>query len=252
MQHQAGHDFMSQWAGPSANWQKMVSAMMPVQMPGSNASIYGIGEDFDKINQMLSMPGLGFFRESQEQHQSGARLAQDYFQANQKFNASFMQVSIESLQAFQEKITALYENDDADNPSSLRSIYDLWIDISEAHYAEYAMSEEYQSLYGDMVNKLMALKKHYSNLIDDTLESLNLPSRRELDTVHQRLQQTRRDNQDLRRELKEIRALLVDKKIEKKKSPGKKATAPVKKSVAKKSPVKKPTSDKPVRSKTGS
>ena len=40
-------------------------------------------------------------------------------------------------------------------PKSLRELYDLWVEVSEEHYAEFAMSEEYQALYGDMVNKLM-------------------------------------------------------------------------------------------------
>lgn len=244
MQHQAGHDFMSQWMGPSANWQKMVAAMMPIEMPGSNSGIYGIGEDYDQISQMLSMPGLGFFRESQEKQQLGARLAMDYFQANQKFNASFMQISIESLQAFKEKLATSYEDSEAETPSSLRAIYDLWVDISEAHYADYAMSEEYQSLYGDMVNKLMALKQLYSQMVDETMESLNLPSRKELDTVHQRLQQVRRENHSLRQELKEIRALLTDKK------PSQKKTAQAK-SVVKKARVKKAAETTKAGRKTG-
>ena len=224
LQHQAGHDFMSQWMGPSANWQKMAAAMMPVELPGSTSGIYGIGEDYDRISQMLSMPGLGFFRESQEKQQAGAKLALDYQQSNQKFNASFMQVSIESLQAFQDKLASLFEGSESEAPSSLRAVYDLWVDISEAHYANYAMSEEYQSLYGDMVNKLMALKRHYSELVDETMESLNLPSRKELDTVHQRLHQARRENQNLHRELKEIRAMLANKPAKAKKPAMKKAT----------------------------
>lgn len=226
MQHQAGHDFMSQWMGPSANWQKMVTAIMPIEMPGSNSGAYGIGKEFDQTSQMLSMPGVGFFRESQEKQQHGAKLALDYFQANEKFNTSIMQVSIESLQAFQQKLSALFENDGESTPSSLRAIYDLWVDISEAHYAEFAMSDEYPSLYGDMVNKLMALKQHYNRQFDESLESLNLPSRKELDTVHQRLQQVRRENHSLRQELKEIRALLTVKK-------------PVKKAAVKKTPIAK-------------
>ena len=239
MQHQAGHDFMSQWMGPSANWQKMTAAMVPIEMPGSTSGVYGIGDDYDQISQMLSMPGLGFFRESQEKQQAGAKLAQDYHQANQKFNASFMQVSIESLQAFQDKLATLFDINDSETPSSLRGVYNLWVDISEAHYADYAMSEEYQSLYGDMVNKLMALKQHYSKLADETMESLNLPSRKELDTVHQRLQQTRRENQSLRRELKEIRALLADKKVAPAKTPVKKSVPKARKASTKKSASKK-------------
>ena len=186
--------------------------MMPMQMPGADASIYGIGENFDELNQALSMPGIGFFRESQEKQQAGIKLAMAYQQSNHLFNQSFLRVSIESLQSFQKLLTELTQNDKAETPHSLRALYDLWVDVSERCYADYAMSEEYQRLYGDMVNRLMKLKKHYSEMHDEVMASMNLPSRKEIDTMQQRLQETRRDNRALRRELRELREMLTDKK----------------------------------------
>ncbi len=230
MQHQASSDLMSQWMGPSASWQKMAAALLPFQMPTSDHAGWGIGEDYQQLNQLLAMPGLGFFREAQEKQQVGVKLAMDYQQANHKFNQSFLRVSIESLQLFQQKLGELNGSAEASAPSSLRGLYDLWVDVSETCYADYAMSEEYQSLYGDMVNRLMLLKKHISESIDETMDRLNLPTRKEIDTVQQRLQQTRRDNQALRRELKEIRAMLsernpVTKKTSVKKAPAKKTAS---------------------------
>jgi len=70
------------------------------------------------------------------------------------------------------------------------------------------MSDEYQSLYGEMVNRLMILKKHYSEITDDWLRALNLPNTREVDTMQQRLQQLRRENIQLKKELGDIRTLV--------------------------------------------
>jgi class III poly(R)-hydroxyalkanoic acid synthase PhaE subunit len=182
-QNQANNDFMSQWMGPSAGWQKVAAAMMPMQMPSSNHTSWGMGEEFEQLNQLLSMPGLGFFRESQEKQQAGIKLVKEYQQANNLFNQSFLRVSIESLQSFQKLLTDLNESKDSQAPSSLRGIYDLWVEVSEASYADFAMSEEYQTLYGDMVNRLMKLKKHHSEMLDDTMTSLNLPSRKVIDTM---------------------------------------------------------------------
>lgn len=204
---QQAPEFMSHWAAPSTGWQKMAMAMMPMQFAEANPGIYGIGEDFDKLSQILSAPGIGLLREHQEKQQQGMKLALEYFQANHQFNLALLRTSIESLQLFQQKLAAS-SKDNADSPDSLRSLYDLWVDTSEARYADFAISSEYQSLYGDMVNRLMAAKKHYIDLADDYLQSLNLPTRRELDTLEQRVQQLRRDNHDLRRELKELRALI--------------------------------------------
>ena len=233
MQHQASNDFMSQWMGPSASWQKIAAAMMPMQMPSSSHASRGMGEDFEQLNQFLSMPGVGFLRESQEKQQVGAKLAMEYQQANNQFNQAFLRVSIESLQTFLKLLTELNNDEESRAASTLRGIYDLWVEVSEASYADFAMSEEYQTLYGDMVNRLMKLKKHHSEMLDDTMTSLNLPSRKEIDTMQERLQQTRRDNRALRRELREIREMLAVKKPSIKKSAMKKSV-PIKKAAIKK------------------
>jgi hypothetical protein len=84
----------------------------------------------------------------------------------------------------------------------------MWVEVSEEHYAEFAMSAEYQELYGDMVNRMMIMKKHYSEITDDFLRTMNLPNTREVDTMQLRLQQLRRENFQLRKEVKEIKSML--------------------------------------------
>ena len=159
----------------------------------------------DPLGTMLEAPGVGYFREPQAKQQKGLQLGLEYQQANQAFNQAFLRVATESIQGFQARILKV----DADSaPKSLRELYDLWVDISEEHYAEFAMSEEYQELYGDMVNRLMIMKKHYSEIADDTLRAMNLPNTREVDTMQERLQQVRRDNFVLKKEISEIKSML--------------------------------------------
>ena len=91
----------------------------------------------------------------------------------------------------------------------MRELYDLWVEVSEEHYAEFAMGEEYQELYGDMVNRLMIMRRHYSEIADDFLRAMNLPNTREIDTMQERLQQVRRENFALKKEIKAIKAMLT-------------------------------------------
>ena len=204
-------DFMQQWFAPSTAWQQMVSTMMPMQQaawqfPGMNTSVFNLGEAIDPLGKILEAPGIGYFREPQEKQQRGVQLAVEYHQANFHFNQAFLRVAVESIEGFQERLRELgLEN----APRSLRELYDLWVDVSESHYAEFAMSSEYQELYGDMVNRLMILRKHYNEITDDMLAAMNLPNRREIDTMQERQQQMRRENIALKRELAEIRSLLA-------------------------------------------
>ena len=206
------NDFMKQWFSPSQSWQQMAATLTPMnqsawQMPGMNTSAFNMGEAIDPMGKLLSSPGVGYFREPQEKQQKGIQLSIEYQEANQAFNQAFWVVAIESIQSFQARLMKL---DPTSVPSSLRELYDLWVEVSEEHYGVFAMSEEYQTLYGDMVNRLMIMKKHYSEISDDLLRAMNLPNTREVDTMQQRLQQVRRENMALKKEVSEIKEMLQE------------------------------------------
>jgi class III poly(R)-hydroxyalkanoic acid synthase PhaE subunit len=204
------NDFMKQWFAPNQSWQQMTAAFTPMnqaawQIPGMNASVFNMGETIDPLGKVLEAPGVGYFREPQEKQQRGIQLAIEYHQANHAFNQAFLKVAMESIQGFQGRLLRL---DSDKTPKSLRELYDLWVEISEEHYAEFAMSAEYQTLYGDMVNRLMTLKKHYAEITDDMLRAMNLPNTAEVDTMQLRLQQVRRENIVLHKEIDEIKEVL--------------------------------------------
>ena len=229
----AVNDFMKHWFAPANSWQQMAATLTPMnqaawQFPGMNTSVFNMGEAIDPLGKILSSPGIGYFREPQEKQQRGVQLAIDYHQSNFKFNQAFLRIAIESIQGFQQRLLKL----DADSaPKSMRELYDMWVAVSEEHYAEFALSEEYQTLYGDMVNRLMYMKKHYSEIMDDYLKALNLPNTREVDTMQQRLQQLKRENIGLKKEIAEIRSMLAGAR-------GKSAAAP-KKAGSRRAPAKK-------------
>jgi len=216
------NDFMKQWFNPATSWQQMAAGLMPMnqsawqmpgmqmpgmQMPGMNASSFNLGEMIDPLGTLLEAPSVGYFREPQEKQQKGIQLALEYHQANHAFNQAFLRVAIDSIQDFQSR---LLKTGTDSAPKSLRELYDRWVEVSEEHYAEFAMGEEYQDLYGDMVNRLMTMKKHYSEIADDMLKAMNLPNTREVDTMQERLQQLRRENIVLKKEVKEIKSMLQE------------------------------------------
>ena len=231
------NDFMKQWFAPNASWQEMVAGLTPMnqamwQMPGMNTSVFNLGEMIDPLGRVLEAPGIGYFREPQEKQQKGIQLALEYQEANYNFNQAFLRVAMESIQGFQNHLLGL---EGEHIPKSLRELYDLWVEVSEQHYAEFAMGEEYQRLYGDMVNKLMIMRRHYVELVDDNLRALNLPNTREIDTMQERLQQVRRDNFALKKEIREMKATLAQLT----KKPAVATPAPAKAAAAKKAPAKK-------------
>ena len=60
---------------------------------------------------------------------------------------------------------------------------------------------DYARIHGQLVNAQMALKQRMSIMVDETLGGMNMPTRVELRTLQDRVQQSRRENKALRKEM---------------------------------------------------
>lgn len=197
-------DFMAFWQMPADTWQRAVSAFTP--LPGDmmkglhTGATEGFGKDMhEHLDRFLSTPGVGYSRENQAQYQELSRRILDYQRAYQTYQAGMTQVALESMDRFRARM------DDAarrEQPiASLRALFNEWVDVCEEVYGEHAMSDEYARHYGEMVNALMAVKQQGSMLVDEMLEGFNIPTRNEISTLQQRLQETRREMQRMTREI---------------------------------------------------
>lgn len=152
-------------------------------------------EHLDKVtDRFLSVPGIGYTREHQEQLQEGLQLFNEYQKVSQKYNAAMNNVCIRAFDAMRDKIIDMARK--GEEITSLRQIYDLWIDCNEESYAEYVYSDEYSELYGRLTNSLMAVKNHGRNTIDELLSALSMPTPRTMNTMTKRQQELRREQKN--------------------------------------------------------
>ncbi len=159
----------------------------------------GVGEHVhESVDKFLSVPGLGYTREGQEQLQQMARLMLDYQKAMQDYLDAHGRLATDTLDRFYKNIVALTQQ--GQTITTLRQVYDLWVDCSEEAYSKFAMSPKFREIYSRMVNALMRVKQHARLLVDEALGAFNMPTRREMNTVLKRQQELRR----------EIRALQMD------------------------------------------
>lgn len=198
------------WELPLDAWRLTASSLLP--LPDDvlhSAKREGLAraraEMKERRERFLSIPGIGYARETQEQYQHLWRLVVDYLEALQQYEFAFVRLGRRSIEHFRRRL----EQNTRDAPfDSLRKLYDLWVDACEEVYVEYVSSDEYARLFGRLVNALAAVKRQSSVLLDDMLESMNLPTRREMDTVHRRVLEARRDNQAVRAELAGVKERL--------------------------------------------
>jgi len=228
-------------AGP-AFWGDLFKNPVPGQSHPHNAA----GFLLDPFGFYASMPGVGYTREKQEDINALYRLWVDYEGQMRRYNIEMTKVGLQALQQFQTYIVSP-PAEGAKPLESLKDIYIKFVDIAEDVYAEFALSEEYTKLYGDVVNALTAYKKQLHEFVDDTLEQMNLPNRQEIDSVHKRVHELRRENLQLRKDIEALKAAVGLKDKQRAAAPkaaAKAAPTPIKKTAVEKTPAK-PKAAKP-------
>ncbi|MGH8122753.1 MAG: poly(R)-hydroxyalkanoic acid synthase subunit PhaE, partial [Rudaea sp.] len=79
---------------------------------------------------------------------------------------------------------------------SLRALYDLWVDAAEEAYAEVALSDEFAKVYGELANAQMRARAQIQAEVERVSTDLGMPTRSELNSVHKRLHDLRRELRD--------------------------------------------------------
>ena len=78
----------------------------------------------------------------------------------------------------------------------------IWIDIFDNDFTELFDSKKFGENYGNLVSKELELTKHWSNITIVILQSVNLPSKEEIDEVYKEIHSLKKRVSKLELELK--------------------------------------------------
>lgn len=157
-----------------------------------------------EMKKTLAMPAFGFQREQQERLQQSALAQMEYQEAMAAYNAQMLAASKLSFEKLQLKLAEREEP--GRQLTSLRAVYDVWIDAAEEAYAEIALSADFRTAYGNLVNKQMRLRQSVQGEIERQSAQVGMPTRTEINAVHQKLQSMRRRIRELEDLVAEIGA----------------------------------------------
>jgi class III poly(R)-hydroxyalkanoic acid synthase PhaE subunit len=195
------HRRLAFWELPYDNWQRMASSLSP--LPGDllrNMPHDAVKEHIDKV---LSAPGLGYTREEQGAYQELMRCGLSFQKAFQDYTAFYSQLGIKAIDRLRGRMQELITS--GKTIDSARAIYDDWVNCCEAVYAEEVSTPAYAQLHGDLINAQMAFKRRLSVMVDENLGALNMPTRAEIRTLQDRLQEIRRENKRIVRDLNALK-----------------------------------------------
>ena len=78
----------------------------------------------------------------------------------------------------------------------------IWIDMFDNDFTELFDSKKFGENYGKLVSKELELTKHWNNITNVVLQSINLPSKEEIDEVYKELHSLKKRISKLELELK--------------------------------------------------
>lgn len=167
---------------PWESWKQTMTAM--AIMPDEVLKKFdpaGINSISDKL---FSIPGIGPTREFQDRVRKAIELWNEYQGKCDEYRTAFADLSKLALDRLEEKIIERANSDR--KITSIRQIYDLWVDANEEIFATFAFNEDYSRLYGDLVNSLMRFRQQGNEVLDEILSIMSMPTLRGVNTVHKR------------------------------------------------------------------
>jgi class III poly(R)-hydroxyalkanoic acid synthase PhaE subunit len=187
--------FLKAWVDQAGAFQDMFarladqsSAAMPASMlppllaPWKDfADKMGMG-GFDPAQFFPGAPALGISREYQEIAARLVELGKEFQLRHAEFaqqNATIMQ---DAFQVMKKRLDAA--------PQALKSpadLYDTWIDCAENAYHQAAHSDSFARLLAELCNISSAFKVERGKLTEQIARHLDLPSRAEVDSLHQQV-----------------------------------------------------------------
>lgn len=154
----------------------------------------------------MNMPAFGMNRESTERQQALMQAFADYQDQNTRYNTLMFKASRLGLDKFESKLAE--RSEPGREITSMRGLYDVYVDAAEEGYAEVALSDEFREVYGAMVNAQMRVRQMVQGEVERSTAAVGMPGRTELDSVHKRVHDLRRRVASLEEQLAEAIAAM--------------------------------------------
>jgi class III poly(R)-hydroxyalkanoic acid synthase PhaE subunit len=203
--------FFEQYVGASRAFAELIAKISANPDPSARAQEFTAGltalqQPFAKMWQSMvseqsgaAMPALGLTREHQEANERLRKLFTDLQQQQLTLSSMWNDIIAEGLRAFGEKAGAKLRA--GESFSSIKAVYDLWIECAELAYAKAAHGPAYAKAQADLGNTMAHLRIEQRKQVEAISKQLDLPTRDELNTVHHRLK-------DLKAEVRALQAQL--------------------------------------------
>ena len=142
------------------------------------------------LRKDMNLPAFGLAREHQERGQHLLQALADLQQTLAQYHALLARAGRLAAERLETRLAE--HSEPGRQVDSLRALYDLWVDAAEDAFQEIALSPEYRSIYGALVNAQSRVRSASQAQTEVVAREFGLPTRSEVATLGQRLHEVRR------------------------------------------------------------
>lgn len=143
-----------------------------------------------EVAAALRMPTFGFSREHQERLQALALAQLRWQEAQQAYAALLAGISRDAFARFESKLAEREEP--GRQLTSVRALFDLWVDAAEEAWAKAALSVDYRHAFAELVNAQMRQRAAAQAIGEQAAGMYGWPARGELDGAHRKIAELER------------------------------------------------------------
>lgn len=155
---------------------------------GSNPFVaMGIWPGSAKEGAWFDLPALGLTREHQESWRRLAERTTRFAQAHVNLVAEWNDIIADGMRELGSRLEPRVRSGAA--PGSMKEIYDLWVESAESVYASAAHGAKFMQAQAELTNAASQLRIAQRELIEEWSRQLDLPTRAELNALHQQIRE---------------------------------------------------------------
>lgn len=147
-------------------------------------------------SDLLQLPAFGMNREHEERLRALLDAQLELQRANDAYNVLMLRAGHDAFDRFERKLAE--RSEPGRQLKSARALFDLWIDAAEEAYAEIALSHEFRSAYGALVNAQMRVRAGVQREVESLCAQFGMPTRTEVDSAHRRIAELERQLRRMR------------------------------------------------------
>lgn len=151
------------------------------------------------VGNLFQTPTLGVSREFNNKILKGFEAWTNLYRASVNYQILLTHIQVQSFEALMQELVTLAEK--GEPITDWRKFQDLWSRIFDEGFEKAFLSEVNLKTQGNFLNALNAYRMQQQDLLELWLNSINIPTRTEVDEIHKTIYELRKEVKQLKKRL---------------------------------------------------